>query len=104
MTRTEESIETEFWTNYGVDSIVASGNNIKIRIYDESHWISQIIHCVFRYDREDEKRWEIHIEINSQELSEKIKTHHVWTFQIKEGVKIHKKLLEDLRTCMQVIQ
>jgi len=92
----EQKIEKEVQKHFKIWYITLWNNYIKLKINDEEKKIVRIINCVFRYDRSDEKYWNVDIEFESTELSKKPHFHYVWKYNILDREKIIEKVLNDL--------
>lgn len=99
----EVYFEEELWKYFVVDSVLAWGNEIKIRINDDEKNIRRVVNCIFRYHHNEQKFWNINIELGSYELSKKTMIYFVGTFSITDRERIKKFLLKDVINCIKSI-
>ena len=95
--------EEELPKYFVVDSVLAGGNEIKIRINDDEQNIRRVVNCIFRYHHDEQKFGNINIELGSYELSKKTMVHFVGTFSIIDRERIKRVLLEDVIGCIRAI-
>lgn len=95
--------EAELPKSFFIDSVIAGGYEIKIRINDEEQDIRRVINCIFRYHHDEQKFGNINIELGSYELSKKTMVHFVGTFSITDRERIKRVLLEDVIGCARAI-
>jgi len=96
-------LEQELPQYFVVDSILAGGNEIKIRINDDEQNIRRVVNCIFRYHHDEQKYGNINIELGAYELSKKTMVHFVGTFSIIDHERIKRVLLEDIIGCIRAI-
>jgi hypothetical protein len=99
----EVYFEEELWKHFVVDSVLAWNNEIKIRINDDEKNIRRVVNCIFRYHHDEQKFWNINIELGLYELSKKTKVYFVGTFSIIDRERIKKILIKDVIQCIQAI-
>ena len=95
--------EEELPKIFVVDSVLAGGNEIKIRINDDEQNIRRVVNCIFRYHHDEQKFGNINIELGSYELSKKTMVYFVGTFSIIDRERIKKILLKDVISCIRAI-
>ncbi len=95
--------EAELPKSFFVDSVIAWGYEIKIRINDEEQNIRRVINCIFRYHHDEQKFGNINIELGSYELSKKTMVFFVGTFSIIDRERIKRVLLADVIGCARAI-
>lgn len=81
-------------------SLDTTANSIKIRVEYEGE--DKLIHCIFRYQKNDEKFGHIHIEITLSSRSEKTKSHFAGKFSVIDHKGIEEALLKDVFICIKV--
>lgn len=99
----ETYFEAELPKHFVVDSVLAGGNEIKIRINDDEQNIRRVINCIFRYHHDEEKFGNINIELGSYEVSKKTMVYFVGTFSIIDRERIKKILFKDVIICIKAI-
>lgn len=99
----DEFFEAELGKYFVVDSVLSGNYEIKIRINDDEKNIRRVVNCIFRYHHDEQKFWNINIELASYELSKKTKVHFVGTFSIIDRERIKKILLNDVLDCIRAI-
>ncbi len=99
----ETYFEAELPKHFVVDSVLAGGNEIKIRINDDEQNIRRVVNCIFRYHHDEEKFGNINIELGSYEVSKKTMVYFVGTFSIIDRERIKKILFKDVISCIKAI-
>ena len=95
--------EEELPKYFVVDSVLAGGNEIKIRINDDEQNIRRVVNCIFRYHHDEQKFGNINIGLASYETSKKAMVYFVGTFSIIDRERIKKILLKDVISCIRTI-
>jgi hypothetical protein len=95
--------ESELPKHFQIDSVIAWGYEIKIRINDPEQDIRRVINCIFRYHHDEQKFGNINIELGSYELSKKTMVHFVGTFSVIDRSRIQRILFEDVLGCARAV-
>ncbi len=99
----EQTIEEYKEDAFEIDSVMAGGHNLKIRLTENEHNTEMIINCVFRYHHKDEKYGYVDIDLTTSGFWRKSEYYYVGKFSILDRDTIQERILAEIIECMKEI-